>query len=331
MIIIMGNTNSTRQYTYQQYYKAVIKKNKDYNFSNINLELLDPYEVLEIPKNFTFEQLKTAYKTTALLTHPDKQGGNKLIFEFVTECFKLLAEEYKARNSNKTFMELKKQAKDYYSGENTSSEPIEGISGDNFNEKFNKKFDMCRVEDEENDFGYGDIMTESSNNREDLSEINKNLFSSKKFDNQSFNSIFMKNIPAPAKNEIIKYKDPEPLVLAKSINYTEIGGKKPDDYSSSVEKSGKNNLIYSDYKIAHSNTRLVDEESCSLKNFKNVEEYQLYRNSKFNKALTEKEKKYFEMKKQKEENEEYERLERIKQTDAKIRMNNEKASRLFLK
>jgi curved DNA-binding protein CbpA len=327
----MGNTNSTRQYTYQQYYKAVIKKNKDYNFSNINLELLDPYEVLEIPKNFTFEQLKTAYKTTALLTHPDKQGGNKLIFEFVTECFKLLAEEYKARNSNKTFMELKKQAKDYYSGENTSSEPIEGISGDNFNEKFNKKFDMCRVEDEENDFGYGDIMTESSNNREDLSEINKNLFSSKKFDNQSFNSIFMKNIPAPAKNEIIKYKDPEPLVLAKSINYTEIGGKKPDDYSSSVEKSGKNNLIYSDYKIAHSNTRLVDEESCSLKNFKNVEEYQLYRNSKFNKALTEKEKKYFEMKKQKEENEEYERLERIKQTDAKIRMNNEKASRLFLK
>jgi len=115
------------------------------------------------------------------------------------------------------------------------------------------------------------------------------------------------------------------------MNYTEIGGKKPDDYSSSVEKSGKNNLIYSDYKIAHSNTRLVDEDSCTLKNFKDVEEYQLYRNSKFNKALTDKEKKYFELKKQREEREEYERLERIKQTDAKIRMNNEKASRLFLK
>jgi hypothetical protein len=37
------------------------------------------------------------------------------------------------------------------------------------------------------------------------------------------------------------------------------------------------------------------------------------------------------LKKQREEREEYERLERIKQTDAKIRMNNEKASRLFLK
>ena len=52
----MGNNNSTRQYTYQQYYKALVKKNKDYDFSKINLELLDPYEVLEIPKNFTFEQ-----------------------------------------------------------------------------------------------------------------------------------------------------------------------------------------------------------------------------------------------------------------------------------
>jgi len=328
----MGNTNSARQYSYQQYYKALVKKNKNYDFSKINLELLDPYEVLEIPKNFTFEQLKHAYKTTALLTHPDKEGGNKLIFEFVTECFKLLAEEYKSRNSNKTFLELKKQAKDYYSNENTeiAVEPVI-IGGDSFNDKFNKKFDMCRVEDEENDFGYGDIMTESSKKREDLSDINKNLFSSKKFDNQSFNSIFMKNTSVPKKNEIIKYKDPEPLVLAKSMNYTEIGGKKPDDYSSSVEKSGKNNLIYSDYKIAHSNTRLVDEESCSIKNFKDVEEYQLYRNSKFNKALTDKEKKYFEFKKEREEREEYERLERIKQTDAKIKMNNEKASRLFLK
>jgi curved DNA-binding protein CbpA len=329
----MGNTNSARQYTYQQYYKAVVKKNKNYDFSKINLELLDPYEVLEIPKNFTFEQLKYAYKATALLTHPDKEGGNKLIFEFVTECFKLLAEEYKSRNANKTFLELKKQAKDYYSNETNDyvSEPSSAITGDSFNEKFNKKFDMCRVEDEENDFGYGDMMTESSKNREDLSDINTNLFSSKKFDNQSFNSIFMKHTPAPARNEIIKYKDPEPLVLAKSMNYTEIGGKKPDDYSSSAEKSGKHNLIYSDYKIAHSNTRLVDEESCSIKNFKDVEEYQLYRNSKFNKALTDKEKKYFELKKNREEREEYERLERIKQTDAKIKMSNEKASRLFLK
>jgi curved DNA-binding protein CbpA len=327
----MGN-NSSRQYTYQQYYKAVIKKNKNYDFSKINLSALDPYEVLEVHKNFTWDELKIAYKTTALLTHPDKEGGNKIIFNFVTDTFKFLAEEYKARAENKSFLELKKQAKEYYYNQTNEDniQPSE-ISGDNFNEKFNKKFEMCRLTDDENDFGYGDIMVESSNNREDLSDIASNLFEKNKFNNQSFNSIFVKHTTPPPKSQMIKYKDPEPIVLAKTMNYTEIGGKKPDDYSSSVEKSGKNNLIFSDYKIAHSNTRLVDEETFNIKNFKNVEEYQLYRNKKFNKGLTEKEKKYFELKKNQEEKEEYERLERIKQNDAKILLNNEKASRLFLK
>ena len=37
-----------------------------------------------------------------------------------------------------------------------------------------------------------------------------------------------------------------------------------------------------------------------------------------------------EQKKLKEERDEYERLERIKQNDIKIRINNEKASRLFI-
>jgi curved DNA-binding protein CbpA len=330
----MGNSNSSRQYTYQQYYKAVIKKNANFDFSKINLSLLDPYEVLEIPKKFNWEELKIAYRKTALLTHPDKEGGNRIIFNFVTECFKSLAEEYKARDSNKSFIELKKQAKDYYDTETTFDNdkkdtiPIP-ITGTNFNEKFNKKFEMCKMDNEEEDFGYGDIMTDSSNDRDDLPDP-KNLFETQKFDNSSFNKIFIKHTIPPPPSQMIKYKDPEPLVLAKTMNYTEIGGKRPDDYSSSVEKSSKNNLIYTDYKIAYTNTRLVDDNAFSIKNFKNVEEYEAHRNSKFKKGLTEKEKKYFELKKLKEEKEEYERQERIKQNDLKIKINNEKASRLYL-
>jgi|LakMenEpi03Aug12_release.lakeMendotaPanAssembly.Ray.scaffolds.fasta_scaffold47011_7 curved DNA-binding protein CbpA len=328
----MGNSNSSRQYTYQQYYKAVIKKNANFDFSKINLSLLDPYEVLEIPKKFNWEELKVAYRKTALLTHPDKEGGNRIIFNFVTECFKSLAEEYKARDSNKSFIELKKQAKDYYDTETTFDDDKKDtipITGTNFNEKFNKKFEMCKMDNEEEDFGYGDIMTDSSNDRDDLPDP-KNLFETQKFDNSSFNKIFIKHTIPPPPSQMIKYKDPEPLVLAKTMNYTEIGGKRPDDYSSSVEKSSKNNLIYTDYKIAYTNTRLVDDNAFSIKNFKNVEEYEAHRNSKFKKGLTEKEKKYFELKKLKEEKEEYERQERIKQNDLKIKINNEKASRLYL-
>ena len=328
----MGNNNSSRQYTYQQYYSAVIKKNPDFDFSKINLSLLNPYEVLEINKKFTWDELKIAYRKTALLTHPDKEGGNRLIFNFVTDCFKSLAEEYKSRDSNKSFIELKKQSKDYYDSQNNGDNNNEietPITGSNFNEKFNKKFEMCKIDNEEDDFGYGDLMTESNNNRDDLPDP-KNLFETQKFDNSSFNKIFIKHTLPPPPSQLIKYKDPEPLVLAKTMNYTEIGGKRPDDYSSSIEKSSKNNLIYSDYKIAYTNTRLVDDETFTIKNFKNVEEYEAHRNSKFKKGLTEKEKKYFELKKLKEEKEEYERQQRIKQNDLKIKLNNEKASRLFL-
>ena len=325
----MGNNSSNRQYTYHQYYNA-IKTDKSFDFSKINYSLLNPYEVLEVSKTFTWDELKEAYKHTALLTHPDKVGGNKIVFNFVTECFKVLAEEYKARNANKTFMELKQQVKSYYAKDNEEDVIPAPITGDNFNEKFNKTFDMCKLEDDENDFGYGDMMNESSKIREDFSQ--DNLFSNKKFDNSSFNKIFTKHTPPPPK-ELVKYKEPEPMVLAKTMNYTEIGGKRPDDYSSSAEKSSKNNLIYSDYKMAYSNTRLVDDETLtkSLKDFKSMEEYEKYRNNKFKKGLTDKEKLYFENKKIKEEQEEYLRLERIKQNDMKIKINNEKASRLFLK
>lgn len=334
----MGNNNSSskRKYTYQQYYKAIIKKNKSFDFSEIDFSSLNPLEVFEISKNYTWNELKDAYKETALLTHPDKEGGNEIVFNFVTECFKLLALEYKNRNSNKSFIELKKQFQEDnnnndYNNNHIHNNDDNDNNDETFNQRFNKTFNMCRIEDEINDFGYGDTMIESSKEREDYSTTN--LFNNSKFNNQTFNKIFINNVPAPkVSKEIIKYKEPEPLILAKTINYTELGAKKPDDYSSSPEKNNNNNLVYTDYKIAYTNTRLVDEEiiNSSIKNFKNVEDYEKYRLSKFNKKLSNKEIKYFEEKKLKEEKEEYERLERIKQYDIKIKLNNDKANKLLL-
>jgi len=323
----MGNSTS-RQYTYHQYYN-VIKNDKSFDFRKINYDLLDPYEVLEVRKNYTWEELKDAYKYTALITHPDKPGGNEIVFNFVTECFKKLAYEYKARQSDKTFIDLKKQVEEYYSNEEQTKQPVAPIGKENFNEKFNRTFEMCRLDNEEVDFGYGDLMEKSSNKREDFSQ--ENLFKSQKFSNQSFNSIFNKHVPAPTK-EIVKYKEPEPMVLAKKMDYTEIGGKRPDDYSSSVEKQSKNSLVYTDYKKAYSNTRLVNEEALKKqKEFTTIDEYQVYRDTKMKKGLTEKEKKLLEKKKLQEEKEEQERLERVQQENLRIKLNNDRASRLFLK
>ena len=102
----MGNLSS-RKYSYHDYYNA-IKKNKDFDFRTIDFNSLDPYEVLRVSKKFTWNELKDAYKYTAYITHPDKEGGNEIVFNFVTECFKKLANEYKARTDGKNHLELKK-------------------------------------------------------------------------------------------------------------------------------------------------------------------------------------------------------------------------------
>jgi hypothetical protein len=185
---------------------------------------------------------------------------------------------------------------------------------------------------EDVEFGYGKEMIDSTDKREDFNP--NNLFEKKKFDNNSFNDIFTKHVLLDKTKQapIVKYKEPEPMVLAKKMNYTEIGGKRPDDYSSSVEKEGKNSLVYTDYKKAYSTGRLVSQEELSKhKEFNSIEEYQSYRDNRFKKGLSEKERKYLEIKKIKEEKEEQERLERIRNEDLRIKINNEKASRLFIK
>ena len=48
----MGNSSS-RKYNYHQYYNA-IKNDKSFDFKQIDYNLLDPYEVLQVSKNFTW-------------------------------------------------------------------------------------------------------------------------------------------------------------------------------------------------------------------------------------------------------------------------------------
>ena len=51
---------SSRQYTYQQYYEAMKKSGQAANIDlkNINMDTIDPYEVFNISKNFTWNELK---------------------------------------------------------------------------------------------------------------------------------------------------------------------------------------------------------------------------------------------------------------------------------
>ena len=324
--------NSSRQYTYQQYYNAAQKSGviDEIDFKNIDIESINPYEVLNVPKNFTWDELKISYRKLAINTHPDKQGGNKDLFNIITHCFKKLADELKMREEDKSHRDLKQQSNDFFHKMTNEAlpHPSEVLKpNEKFtNTKFNKNFEKCKLYDEEIEFGYGSKMEESTKKREDIN-IEK-LIKKNKIDNESFNEIFNKNVPV--NKELIKYREPEPLILSKSLQYTELGGKRPDDYSSSIEKT--NTLAYTDYMRAHDGTRLVDPRLMkNVKEFKSVDEYEAYRDDKSKKILSAKELKKEELKALKGKKEEEERLERLRIYDKKIEKSHEKASQLFLR
>ena len=329
---------SSRQYTYQQYYEAMKKSGQAANIDlkNINMETIDPYEVFNISKNFTWNELKETYRKLAISTHPDKPGGNKDIFNIITYCFEKLALEYKKRESDLSHMELKKQSSDFFDKIVNNKMPhpsianMKGREGDNaelFSQKFNRNFEKCKVYDDEMEFGYGKNMEESSKVREDI-KIDK-VIKKNKIDNKSFNDIF--NSKVPINKQLVKYQEPEPLLLAKSLQFTELGNKRPDDYSSSSVKK-TNSLSYSDYMKAHEGTRLIDTSIIKdMKEFKSVEEYEVYRDTKAKVELSAKELKQQELKKLREEKEEQMRLERLNKYDRNIELSYEKANRLFIR
>jgi len=324
--------NSSRQYTYQQYYSAVKKSGKidDIDFKNIDIDSINPYEVLNLSKNFTWDELKRSYRTLATNTHPDKPGGNKELFNIITICFKKLAEELKLREEDKSHQDLKKQSVEFFHKmtNDTLPHPSEILDKNKkfTTEQFNKNFEKCKLYEEDIEFGYGSKMMESTKTREDIN-IDK-LIKKNKIDNESFNEIFNNNVKV--NKELIKYQTPEPLVLSKNLQYTELGGKRPDDYSSSIEKT--NSLAYTDYMRAHDGTRLVDPKLMkNVKEFKSVDEYESYREKKATKILSAKELKNEELKRLRALKEEEERLERVKMYDKKIESSYNKASQLFLR
>ena len=324
--------NSSRQYTYQQYYNAAQKTGmiNEIDFKNIDIESINPYEVLNVSEKFTWNELKESYRKLAINTHPDKQGGNKDLFNIITHCFKKLGDELKKREDDKSHIDLKKQSNEFFykMTNEISPHPSEVLaSNDKFtNDKFNKNFEKCKLYDEEIEFGYGSKMDESTKKREDIN-IEK-LIKKSKIDNESFNELFNKNVPV--NKQLIKYRIPEPLILARNLQYTELGGKRPDDYSSSIEKN--HTLAYSDYMRAHDGTRLVDPLLMkNTKEFKSVDEYESYREKKAKRTLSAKELKNEELKAIKEKKDEEDRLDRLKMYDKKIAMSYEKASQLFLR
>lgn len=338
----MGN-QSSRSGVYQQYYTAL--ENPDAALpANIN-----PYDVLGVGPNFTWDELKVAYRRAARLAHPDK-GGTEKLFEVVTESFRKLGEDYKFRQGGRPHHELKRDSEAYWADRGGAGGPSGSGSGGaggsagpsapenprardfaggaNFAQRFNETFEEHRLDDDETARGYADMMEKSSVKREDIA-VSRTI--NGKYNRRKFNEHFEKETAPGEDSEVIVYREPEPMVSARTMQFTELGNSDTQDFSGGAEEA-RRGLQYTDYKVAHSTTRLVDPRAVAeRRQFKSVEEYEAYRAKKTHRQLTEQELEWMASKKAEEEAAERARLSRLRERDERQALHHEKMNQLMLR
>lgn len=256
---------------------------------------IDPYEILQLPHNFTLEQLKSQYKQMALSLHPDKNNmGDNYAFNMLTFCYKTLLQEFKDRNQA-FHNDIKSQAQEYI--QNQSSEFNNSSRKPKFNiENFNQHFDTNRIKDV-HDVGYEKWMKQNDPDSK----------------------------PSTKENFIVHYKEPESAYCSK-LGFAELGQGKIGDFSGTNDTLKK--LNYMDYRVAHTIEKIIDPDKVKMrKEYKNITELENDRQ-----VVTMDEDEYAKYIKQKHaaEVQEQSRLERLQKRDKFIASHSEKTRRLFL-
>jgi curved DNA-binding protein CbpA len=218
----------------------------------------DPYKVFGLKKHETsLEMLKSKFRKVAIKVHPDK-GGSDEMFNFVVECYKDIYNDLKMKDNDKLNDVLKNEFKKYKNSQNRHQNQNQIQESNSFTiDRFNQLFNESRIDNEEYDNGYGNMMEPSDNGlRPDISLPKiKNLGEGNHFKNNEFNKHF-NSIKTPTSKTLTKYQEPEALCLSKNIRCSDIVSMKIDDYSG--ENNGSSKIHYTDYKIAHNTSRLAD-------------------------------------------------------------------------
>lgn len=303
---------------------------------------MDPYAILNVPKNFSIEQLKDQYKKIALKVHPDK-GGSKELFLLVTKAFKMLVAEYNRRVSDKQYNDLKsdfakfmeqqlgqRANKETQMNEQTNTKQhakkhAKQTSSSRFDkerfdvDKFNAIFDENKMEDV-TDKGYKEWMEKQK------APEQKKL---KNFNIDNFNRHFDKSSNIDNKNKyIVQYKEPEALVCAKKIAFTELGKEDIDDFSG--DNMTKKQINYMDYRVAHTTSKIVDPRLVSqIKQYKNIDELEKTRSS-VSFQMDEQTMKEYMQKQKLEELREHQRLANLNKRDEQISDHYQRMNMLLL-
>lgn len=252
--------------------------------------MTNPYSVLGVSSNDDIQVIKQKYKHLALKMHPDR-GGSEALFKLLQLSYAKILEEHKLKQIDKAFDQLKSEFEDFkIDQEQTQKTNInldyqdDDINTSDLKKRFNKVFEENK-QTSAYDRGYGNIMTKSTKNREDIN-INNTI---ENFTIDKFNNVF-NNSDSQNTKQLIKRSVPIPHSMSKELGFTELGVNKISDFSG--ENKNNRGLHYMDYNIAHTTTKLIDKRFVKERQqFKSVQDYEKHRDEPL-KMLEEDEKSY---------------------------------------
>ena len=205
------------------------------------------YAILNLPPepaSLTVEQVKFNYKSMARQLHPDKCGARispedaNAAFQALTKAYRFVVSEIRAYESS-SFESIKKSYAEEREALASSTPPTrkKKFSLRQFNDVFRKN----RLDDPVDDAGYTEWM---KSNDPDLPLAKEEIIMNR---------------------QMIMYKEPEPVYLTKKGNvpYTELGVDSVNDYSR--QDATTHGIQYTDYRVAHTTTKLVDEALSELR------------------------------------------------------------------
>ena len=270
---------------------------------------INPYKLLELPQNYTLEQLKLSYRKKALKNHPDK-GGNNEIFDEITKAYFSLLEKLKKKEDDKQFIDLKNQSKDYIGKQLEDNKQNIKLKAEKFSlTSFNKIFEENKI-DEPTDKGYDDWLKNDNNAKEPPKVF------SQKFNINNFNSMFedWKEQDENLGNEIMLREEPNALMAFHGkTGFTELGVDRIDDFTNADPNS--RNLGYTDLKQAYSKSGIINTRAVNQReSYKNVDEYEKAR-AKVSYTMTPEDIRREAIKKKREEEQEEIRVQRIQNKD----------------
>jgi len=280
---------------------------------------IDPYKLYGYQKNqkIDIQELKNKYKKFAIQTHPDKNNGDTKNFQIIQQSYNKLMEDIKLKQEDKQYNQLKDSSLDFIEKQVNNNVQNTKINKDNFNlNKFNTVYSENKLEDV-SDTGYDEWI---NNNSYDTEEIQRN----KKLSGNTsqFNKIFDSEIQIN-NDQIQKYSDPRSLFMNNQNNCGELGVDKISNFTGETST-----IKYTDYKEAHTTTRLIDS-NIKFKQYKNVSELETARSNI--KDFTTDEQEYYDNKQKMAEQDENERIEKQNYIDNLQFKNYERINNIMLK